>query len=358
VDGWEVFMPAIISHDTFAREVYGAHFVEIGESRDECQAFLLGAQGPDVLFYGSVNPVVVRMGGVGSTMHKTRPTDLLAQFIREAAAFSYGESLEDANIARAYTLGFLCHYELDSAVHPLVYAQQRAFCAAGVPGLDDGSAHEVHATIESELDELVLTCKRNETIATFDPSTRILQASPHVLDVVSALYVSVVREVYGQQIGPDAFKRCVLAFRQVQRIVYSESGIKRAALGRFETLFRRHSFLRALSHQNRKVTQSIFDNHEHFAWYFKENDETVTASFWEIYEDALMRALADVRAFASAIDCSAGVSAAKQIAHTVTQGKNFHGVLAEAVVVDGPARPKAAPVSNTSAHHLHVCYNL
>jgi hypothetical protein len=115
----------------------------------------------------------------------------------------------------------------------------------------------------------------------------------------------------------------VLAFRQVQRIVYSESGVKRAALGRFETLFRRHSFLRALSHQNRKVTQSIFDNHEHFPWYFKENNETVTASFWEIYEGSLQRALVDVRAFAASIDCSAGVQAANEIAHAVTQGKNF-----------------------------------
>ena len=77
-------------------------------------------------------------------------------------------------LGRAYALGFLCHYALDSTVHPLVYCHEHALCDAGEPGLtrDDGS--EVHGVIESELDEMVLFAKRGDTVATFNPSRRDL----------------------------------------------------------------------------------------------------------------------------------------------------------------------------------------
>ena len=41
----------IITHDFFGRDVYDALFQTIGGSRDEADAFLLGNQGPDPLFY-------------------------------------------------------------------------------------------------------------------------------------------------------------------------------------------------------------------------------------------------------------------------------------------------------------------
>ena len=48
-----------------------------------------------------------------------------------------------------YLLGFLCHYLLDSTVHPLVYANQYALCDAGIDGLSREDGSEVHAVIES-----------------------------------------------------------------------------------------------------------------------------------------------------------------------------------------------------------------
>ena len=48
-------MPAIITHDFFGRDVYDALFQTIGGSRDEADAFLLGNQGPDPLFYAAVS---------------------------------------------------------------------------------------------------------------------------------------------------------------------------------------------------------------------------------------------------------------------------------------------------------------
>ena len=44
-------MPSIITHDTFGQDIDRDLFTSIGGSRDEAEAFLLGNQGPDPLFY-------------------------------------------------------------------------------------------------------------------------------------------------------------------------------------------------------------------------------------------------------------------------------------------------------------------
>ena len=49
-------MPAIIAHDLFAKDVYHEVFESVGGSRDEAEAFLLGGQGPDPLFFAAVDP--------------------------------------------------------------------------------------------------------------------------------------------------------------------------------------------------------------------------------------------------------------------------------------------------------------
>ena len=40
-------MPALITHDFFGQDVYDHIFRNVGGTRDEAEAFLLGNQGPD-----------------------------------------------------------------------------------------------------------------------------------------------------------------------------------------------------------------------------------------------------------------------------------------------------------------------
>ena len=166
-------MPAIITHDFFGRDVYDCLFQTIGGSRDEADAFLLGNQGPDPLFYAVASLRITQYHKLGNTMHSSKPAELLAAFKESLDVLDE----EEQAVGRAYALGFLCHYALDSTMHPLVYCNEYALCDAGEPGLtrDDGS--EVHGVIESEFDEMVLFVKRGDTIATFNPSREILHAA-------------------------------------------------------------------------------------------------------------------------------------------------------------------------------------
>ena len=85
-------------------------------------------------------------------------------------------------------MGFVCHYLLDSTVHPFRLLPSNTRCATRASKASTAQRARTHAVIESEIDEVVLNVKRGETIATFNPSKLILRADDHTLDVISALY--------------------------------------------------------------------------------------------------------------------------------------------------------------------------
>lgn len=279
-------MPAVITHDQFGREVYDSLHALVGDSRDEFDAFLLGNQGPDVFFFGQARPSLLRTWGIGTAMHKADPAMLLAAYRDAVAAMDPCTR----STCRAYVLGMACHYALDSTAHPFVYAQQKALCGAGVEGLDERDGHEVHAEIESELDVLVLSIKAKATIEEFDPSARTLRGSLATLRQVSLLSRRAVFDATGRSIPDDAFEKSVRAYRSALRAMHSPLGVKRELLGRAEELFRRHSFVRAMSHRNGLLFESDFDNRENAEWTDPWTGEARTESFWQLYDKALGKA--------------------------------------------------------------------
>ena len=166
-------MPSIITHDTFGQDIYRDLFTSIGGSRDEAEAFLLGNQGPDPLFYSVACPWLRANHDLGNVMHDQLPARLIDAF-KTGLPFLPDE---ERPIARAYALGFLCHYTLDSIMHPFIFSQQYALCDAGEPGLSRSDGHEVHAYIETELDEMILFVKRGETVERFSPARDVLKGS-------------------------------------------------------------------------------------------------------------------------------------------------------------------------------------
>ncbi len=307
-------MPAIITHDTFGREIFHELFELIGNSRDETDAFLLGNQGPDPLFYAITDPRYLNLNHLGSVMHRQKPSEVITAF-KDAISIL---DEPDRKIGRAYALGFLCHYELDSREHAFIYTQEYDICDAGEPRLTRANAHDVHACIETELDELVLTVKRDLTIGTFKPASEILRASNHVLDVISQMYVYVLNTVYNRTILGHGFRGSVKAYRHLQHLFYSPRNIKRSIIGYTEMLIRPYSFLRAMSHVNQKITVSSFDNHDNLPWKNTFTGEVSTASFWDLYNEAKLGALTDLPTFDTP---RFNVEAAQKI----TQGINFNG---------------------------------
>lgn len=307
-------MPAIITHDLFGKAVYEEKASFIGETPEQRFAFLLGNQGPDPLFYARANPSISEFASFGSTMHAVNTDAMLIAFHDALDVLSPDEK----PIGRAYLLGFLCHYLLDSTVHPLVYANQYALCDAGVEGLTRKDGTEVHAIIESEFDEVMLFKRTGKTVARFKPYKEILRASDETLTIIGKLYSYMAVTAYQRSMQIDVFRKSVKAFRLVQNVFYSRTGMKRSLIARVEELARPYSFYRSMSHRAIEAVECDFDNHKNGDWVNPFTGKVSTTSFEELFNQAKDRVDQAMTLF-DRDDFS------QKDAHALTGGLNFSG---------------------------------
>lgn len=292
----ETAMPAIMTHDFFGRDALemASQLTDLSQ-QDLREAFLLGNQGPDPLFYLLADPTVDASMRMGAIMHHARPAALLTNLHDALTMLTQSERAR----GQAYAAGFLCHYLLDSSEHPLVYAQQYAICDAGIEKLDRSDGSLVHAEIERDLDEMVLYTKRHETIQTWRPYREVLGGSDELLATIDKLYFYMNLWTYNRTLDTDVFTHAVHAFRRVQRLFWAPGFAKRRALGDVELLFShgRYSLYRAMAHRVRAEETSAFDNSEHRAWTNPFTHQESQASFWDLYESAQKRVSAAEEAF-------------------------------------------------------------
>ena len=82
-------MPAILTHDLFGRESLDEVRDLLGfRTDDETDAFLLGNQGPDPLFYLVIDPLMRKWSPLGSAMHAARAMQARRPW-RGPAAFTH-----------------------------------------------------------------------------------------------------------------------------------------------------------------------------------------------------------------------------------------------------------------------------
>ena len=314
-------MPAILTHDLFGRGVLEDVSEVLGmRSVDECDAFRLGNQGPDPLFYLVVDPLMHKWSPLGGALHECSPADLMVA-MREAALRLDGR---ERQVARAYVAGFACHWLLDSTMHPFVYHWQSGLTSAGVPGLDGSAASRVHAEVERDFDEMALHALTGRTVERWRPHERTLQGSSAVLAAVDKVYFYVALWVFERAIDPRTFSTAVREFRLVQRVFDSPSGRKRAALAAVERAVTRSPFslVMSMSHRARPEDVSDFDNRAHAPWENPFTHEVSTAGFWDLFDAARARVLPTVdELFSEGFD----VAAAREL----TRDVNFEGDVAE-----------------------------
>lgn len=313
-------MPAILTHDFFGQDAYGdaMQVVDLLTS-DQRDAFLLGNQGPDPYFYTVIAPWLPKeVRHLGDTMHHDAPTALLLALRSAVDALPP----EEVGVGRAYAAGFLCHYLLDSTMHPLVFFWQYGLCDAGVPGLDRSDHGEVHAEVERDLDEMVLWDHMHQTVETYRPYERVLRARDEVLRAVADLYAKFAEPLTTQ--GEDVLRvslcTAVKSFRLVQRAFYNPISPKGVLLSCASQplLGKRYSLYFAMSHRARKSDTSDFDNREHLGWKNPYTGEVSTASFWDLYNEALGRVReAEEVFFSDDFD--------EDSARHITRGLNFSG---------------------------------
>ncbi len=324
-------MPAILTHEFFGRDTYEGVAADLGFlSSSERDAFFLGNQGPDPLFYLELDPRAKEQDVVGRLMHRQRPAALLASLHDALSMLPQAER----PVAKAYAAGFLCHYLLDSAVHPLVFSEQYGICDAGVEGLDRTDGRAVHAEIERDLDEMVLYVKSGTTIEDFLPFREVLIASDETLKVIDKLFFYMNLWSFSRTVTLDCYTRAVKSFRLAQRALYTPAGIKGRVIAPIERLVdhARYSQYRAMAHRVRPEARSDFENAEHLPWVNPFTAAVSHESFWDLYERARASVPTAVGSFfAEDFD--------EESAQRLTGNLNFFGQPVDPEVLEDPPVP-------------------
>ncbi len=133
-------MPAFYAHKLFGETVLSALPAPLKDALNtHREAFVLGTQGPDILFYHkpfAKNDIKTK----GMDMHLRSAKaffESCSKKIRENAQST--QTLPTQTAIAAYVAGFICHFLLDNACHPHIYKLE-----------DTGVAHGL---IESEFDK-------------------------------------------------------------------------------------------------------------------------------------------------------------------------------------------------------------
>ena len=229
---------------------------------------------------------------LGNRMHSEKTDELFAALSRAVRDLS-GDAQE---IAAAYFYGFVCHYALDSEIHPYVYCRQVQFCTEN-PKL---SASAVHSRIESDIDYLLYERACHRPITEFDPEERY-QLSPVEQAVLSVMLHAVLKTVYGADVSTHELRRSFAEMTSWESFLYSESRAVYRGAKKAEALLGRGALLTGHMKLERPMWDAL--NLAHQPWHnLWKPDEIRTDSVPELFGLARIRAAALAGQYAAQFD--------------------------------------------------------
>lgn len=305
-------MPAILAHHLFGTEAFSAcsDRLRLNANNSVRDAFLLGNNAPDALFCLKALPLPAECKRIGATVHSEKPAEFFEALHHRFIEAPQGDSQSPINsqinaqpeVLEAFALGLLCHYLLDSTAHPFVLAQQFALCDCDAVDLSrENDGGNIHALIETELDEYLVAKKLGASVMNFPPHREALQLEPASLHSVSATFSNAVSDCYGICFPVNALALGVHSYRIAQRMLDSKRDGLRKHFDYGRLAGRRYQRVQALTHSPELRTDTLFANNDHIAWQHPfDPTASISESFDEVYERALESASIAIPLFSEA----------------------------------------------------------
>lgn len=275
-------MPALIAHHIFGQDAVARIPEGLVEGQEELLAFLLGNQGPDPCFTHVLGKpaTTAAVRKLGKEMHRSHISEALFT-ARDAIAHL---PVSDSRVGRAFVLGLVGHYALDSITHPIVYAGQKELAALRDDLAD--AERELHGLIESELDTWVLWEKRSQDVVDFSPSTA-LGRTDTINRVSGAVISAVALKVFGISIPSAGFPAAVRDYEIYLCAINNYDSLGSVVISSIETLVRTHSLTRAMAYRSNPTHECPSANLDHNDWIHPWTGTASTASFADLYDEAL-----------------------------------------------------------------------
>lgn len=206
--------------DNYTHRLNATNALMIAGYRPRYQnAFVMGANGPDLFFYHQMYNVFGKnkLYSLGSDMHKHKTGLFLKTLF----------SMAKTDVQKDYCLGFLCHYSLDSLIHPFVGYLSTAYASPfNIP--------HGHSFYESALDSK-LSAELYGT-RTADNKYSVPEIKEFELNQITYLLRNAVAEVYPEYsfITQDDCEQAIKDTTLIKQLFVSPSKIGHLIAGRLE----------------------------------------------------------------------------------------------------------------------------
>lgn len=190
-------MPSTYAHYLFGNEVYKNLDDEIKNIiKQYKELYLIGLHGPDILFY--YKPLQSNfINRIGFEMHEK----IASEFFEKANNILVDTDNSDAK--KAYILGFICHYILDSECHKYIGEKIRS---SGVS----------HAEIEVEFDRYLLVREDKNPVKT--KLTNHIVVNSQISECISCFY---------DEVSPKDVLRALKSMKRYNNLLVSPGKFKR-----------------------------------------------------------------------------------------------------------------------------------
>lgn len=191
-------MPAATTHTEFAKEV----LVHLGDHKTKITSthlYYLGSQGPDLFFFSQGGLLPSSIKYIGSKMHEVKVEEVIRFFLNYA---------KDNKDLMSYVYGYICHYCLDSAAHPLINYSSRYKANK----LENDT--ENHFRIEAYIDSLILK-KQNKPIEAYDVHYLVKLNKTETI-LLADMYHEMIKTVFNEDID---IKRIIQSINQCSMIL-------------------------------------------------------------------------------------------------------------------------------------------
>lgn len=278
-------MPEFTTHYLFGKSILEDFPPEITSViHNNLDAFKWGLQGPDLLFYSRVLVDNGRLAKAATALHHVDPEALFSQmldFILEYKGRPGYDSL------RGYLYGFVCHYALDSTVHPYVYYMISRH-SGPVPSTR-------HVQVESDIGSLFYRRVTGMPVSTFKIYEHYRKKGDFV-EPVAGMYVRLVGSLLDRTLLESEVKGSFSACLWLNRFTYLLACKDLGAPGKTAVLNRARSFVMMsdflYSFVKKDDVKRDAMNLIHNEWYnLRRPDRKFSYSFPELFEMAKDEAL-------------------------------------------------------------------
>ena len=212
-------MPDLATHLLFGQQVKNELAQPFADAVDRHPGvFAFGTQGPDLFFFRKALPHTNPIHKYGSILHKEKIPQTLAFFKNYTATYHYEPG---GSILLSYFAGYLCHYFLDSSVHPYVY-----YLTKRRSQTSRLHAAAIHAQIEAQLDAFFYDHFYHQPISEFHFRT-LFQVTESEKLVIARLYQSLMQHVYHKKLKPQEVVRSFDDFLSLSTMFFERPALLR-----------------------------------------------------------------------------------------------------------------------------------